>query len=346
MKKIIFTIVALVLLVSCVLYHTSTNVISAGAGTNSNEKIESVEDLAELMSFFDELDISSLSAAAASRKKNPYDSFTVTLNSTYFSFKDVSQSWEGGGSTYSSSKTDINRELIIYYTDDAVLFNAKGYSSSSSSYNRSSEGDYNESSFASTIAFDLQVLCMDDDYYVNFKNYSYASEGEFVQIKSKYTYQWIELPEEFALSLLDLDGSSSSMLTSLLADIVDADYVDDDETVFSLDEGDFDDIAEELEKDPMLDFEYGTSDLKVDLSSPATPHVSWVLNYDYDSSEDDDNDNDNSNGNYYSAKQVIDISEDIAFRNIDNTVISFNDDIVTKTVKDEKGYKKLFNIED
>ena len=360
MKKIILTLVALVLLVSCVLYHVQTNGISAGSGTSSNEKIESVEDLAELLGFLNEFDINSLSLndsdllssslsasekSASKRKGGSYDSFTVTLNSTYYYFHDTSSSWEGG-SSYSSSKTDVNRELVIYYTEDAVLFNSKGYSSSSSNRSSSGNGEYDSSSSASTTAFNVQVLYMDGDFFVNFKNYSYASDTSCAQIKNKYTYQWIEMPEEYAIGLINFSSDSVTSLSDILFDIVDTDYVDEDEKIFSLDESDFEDIAEDLEKTPFIDFEYATSDLKVDLSSPSTPHVSWVCNYDYDSSEDDDNDNDNSYGNYYSAKQTVDISEDIAFRNIDNTVISFNDDIVTKTVKDEKGYKKLFNIED
>ena len=328
LKKIIFTAISVVLLISCFLFTSKSSGLVAGADLDTNERIESVEDLEELVSSF---------------SGKPQDSFTMTVSSKYYSSKD------SGPSSESNSMT---REMTVYYTEDSILYDVNGIINKKNRYKDLIDEEPVAVTSNTVFSFDLQLLISEDAAFVNFKNYSYAynltgpgSYGEIyesknMQLKSKNTNKWIEIPENVLLNntllseAVEVDFFSS--MSYVLELIVEAEYADDNETIIYLDANDLLDMEEDLGMTPSFDLENTACDFKIDLSSPSTPHIYFM--YDYSDSRKVSDDT--------RISTDISFTHDVSISNIDNTVVDFDDDVVEKTVEDDNDFKKLFLIEE
>ncbi len=325
MKKIILAVLSFALLISCFLFDSKNSGIAAGAGLDENQKIESVEELAEFMEFLGGPD---------------GESCTVTLNSTLDTY-----------TRYSSSEQTaqtLNRELTVYLTEDAILYDAKGYINEKRKYKTVIDENKTLVTDENAILFDIQVLCIDDECFVNIRNLSYthslngpssfleeAYETRNMQIKSKNTYQWIEMPFDYVEGIINYESFSSvEVLSKMLNCIVETEYVDEDENIISLDERDFLDMAKEFSLP--IEFKDADSDLKIDVSSPTIPYMSWTYDYSTEVKLPDDT----------SVTTSITMSEEMSVKNIDNTEIEFDDDVVSKIVEDDDDFEKLFLIEE
>ena len=57
MKKIILTALSFILVISCFVFHAQTEGLMAGAGSGVNERVENVEDLADVLLLFSNAEV-------------------------------------------------------------------------------------------------------------------------------------------------------------------------------------------------------------------------------------------------------------------------------------------------
>ena len=65
-----------------------------------------------------------------------------------------------------------------------------------------------------TFDFDMQILRIGKRVYVNFKEFSYATETGSRQIKFANIDKWIEMPYEIVQDLIDVDAQNREVLNS------------------------------------------------------------------------------------------------------------------------------------
>lgn len=353
MKKIVLLSVSLILAISCLICATTANnTVIAGMGMGTNEKIEDADALNELFGCLlgenaeDEALVGDQSVQKwnllSSKNKNDdfihllggnskYTSATITVNS----YAQSSYDNDNG----KSSQT-LSRELTVYMTEDATFYETRGHIVQNVIEHT---GDNSErESFESrkthyTFDFDMSILVLDKETaYVSFKEFLLTTQylmtiykgdnNEFRQIKPINTNRWIEMPYEFVEEILDIDSINRELLSEfkeILGFLMEAGEISPEDTSITLNEGDFARLASHFKNTPIKPS--GPKDkieVSFNLASPTSPYIAYVI----------------SNNDYS-------ISEQITIKNINNTVINFDKDMVDIKAEDENSFDKLFIIE-
>ena len=111
MKKILLTTLAVVLLFSCLFFNPSFDgVVKAGAGNGTNEKIESAEDLAAILTY---LNYSNQKTRGVEKVEKPFDSATITQKTNF------SSSTSNSSGEIRATSQKLNRVLVIYATENS-----------------------------------------------------------------------------------------------------------------------------------------------------------------------------------------------------------------------------------
>ena len=335
LKRLILAGVSVVLLIACfVCYSAGAKPIFAGQGSGTNKKVETVEELIPVLEFLIDSDDTELlfagddtqlaSVLSSSRKKQKYESATLTISSS------MNASSSSGGN---SASQRLNKEMTVYITEDGTLYDSAG-SFMIAQTRQNSDGEL-ESNNTSMI-FDMLILQIGSKVYVNFKEFSYVTKDESFQIKHEYTNQWIKMPLDYIESIImDVDMLNRSVLGEmgmLLNYLIEEDEVDEDETLIKLDEYDLRDAAEDLSLSILS--QLSSSELKMifDLSASDAPNILYSF-YQYDSGN-------TVSGDSYSISQKV--TEQIMIQNINNTEISFDEDMADTTIRKQKDFEKLF----
>lgn len=356
MKKIVIFIVSIALFISCFAFSTKSGGIVAGAGMGTNEKVENVEELAELIEFLmqqnydDEASsnggdmISNNQGSSveylAKKSKNKYKSATVTITTALRASSSSSYPKYTGG--FRSSKQELDRELTLYFTDDGTFYKSKGY------YSVSTENDDGKIS-TETFKFDVDILVMDDETYINIREWVMSSDSYSMQIKYENINRWIEMPLYYVDGFIDLDDANREVLGEMgqfLDYLIESDEVDDSDKHISIDEYDFSKIYEDISGEEM-DIKDYELDFTCDLSSPTTPYISIVSKTDKkDTHKVPDYYNGNAQEITVNTTNKVKNSQELVISNIDNTVISFDYGSVEISVEDDDEFEDLFIIEE
>lgn len=320
----------------------------------------------------------------ASKKSNKkYTSATVTILTSVSAESSCSHPEYAGGLLTSSQS--LEREMTMFITKNGTLYHTKGTSNSrrvtrttekkkyeSYYYNndRAYDSDYYDgygteeiykdttpeyyevsvdNTYYTVFDFDMQILRIGKRVYVNFKEFSYATETESRQIKFANTDKWIEMPYEIVEDMIDVDAQNREVLNSfgeMLRYLIDSGEVDKDENYISLNEEDFVRLYEELEETPLDSSVLDEADIEFtyDLTSPSTPYITSMTSYDIVKSKEV-----SPNGRETEMVRTTNkasVSQQFIIRNINNTVLSFDRDDVTVKISGEKAYDKLFIIEE
>ena len=390
MKKIISTVISFALLISCIIFQDQSNILVAKAGTGENAKIESINDLAEFLTFFMDNDRNGANILFAdddtpvyrtlstvknnAKKSGVHESATITLTSSTSGSGNYSSS-STTSYTHSSSNREssatMDREMTIYISKDSTLYETRGNivskskSSSTQSYNDYYGSGYHinttrsSSSSETAVSFSFKVLCIDDDCYINFELWDYVESNnssneisssisisppthesyeKTMTLKPKNINTWIELPVELANDLLNINSSNSAFLSALgelISHAAEAKIIDEDERKFTMDENDIKKLLKKVEEDVSIAIDDSVIEFFVDYSCPETPYMSFYYDYYKTTSE---------NNSISTQSSVNKIS--MSIKNIDNTVIAFDDDCVDIEVEDIEELEALFNIDE
>lgn len=183
MKRIILLCVSVALLVTCLVAGTNKNAIHAGSGFGGGASIEEPEELLELLAF------------ANGDEDSEFDSATIKMEHDY--------SVSGSGNTGSES---IDAE--VYIDGEKCFYRVKRIGSE----NVSVDDVLSKISYL----FDYDLFIDEEDSYICFREFSYASKNRSLQIKSEYKGKWMELSgfiEDYvgsSVSLSELSESTSS----------------------------------------------------------------------------------------------------------------------------------------
>ena len=248
------------------------------------------------------------------KSKNEYDSATISIETNL-------------SATSSRGTQKMSRSMTIYITEDATFYRSKGQTSINISYqtvDKDSKYGSTKTEYQKTAAiFDIDILRMDDETYLYFREFSMSSNDGSMQIKNEYREKWIEMPDFFVSDIVSLDSQNRSAfytMGELIAMIMDSGDYKKSDKIIELDEGELSDLYdEELDGNTSVNF-------KMDFSSPATPMISYAIGYSEDTSGS------------------VKANETIVFSNVNNTVISFNDSCVDVEADTEKECEKLFLI--
>lgn len=341
MKRIIPVVVAVALLVtSFVLYSFSSENVVAGKSTGENLQAESVEDLIPLLSFLAGEEVDS-SVRSELDPESATVSFITSADTSYYS---SSPQYTGGIRTLDQN---INRELTVYMTEGATLYNVKG---TEKIYKESTGSDGGTKTYTLSMMFDLQVMVTSKNAYVNVKEFFCTTSEENIQIRNENTLTWIKMPISMVSQLVDLSYENENVLTSMgemVSYYLKSDEFDNQVKIHELDEFQLEDVYQQIEggKGHFDDMEV---DFKIDLSTPSTPALFCFSKIDKVHTQEVNTSTSTSGWGSSGNKQTLrvtqngNISQQIVISNIDNTEIVFDYDHVEKTVKDEKDFERLF----
>jgi len=349
MKKFILLGVSLVLLIAC-LFVGSGAKVSAGPGMGINHKVKDVEELADVLTFLlneddDDSDSELLGSKKnghnivllskdgertpikqlSSKKSNKYSSATVNIMSNLST---------SSSSEYGSSSQSLDREMTMFITKKATLYQSKGTTNNRSTRKISDD----ESTSSSTkMDFDIEILrTSGDDVYVNFKNFSCVQSSDksyySLQIKYKHSNEWIKMPYELVESLVDVDSQNRELLESfgeILDYLIDSGEIDKDDNYVSLNQADFKKMKDELESSPIEAFalEKGEVEFSYDLTASTSPYISYIMSYSEGSSR-------------------VNLSEQFVIRNINNTVVSYDKNLASIKLDDPEDLERIFDIKE
>ena len=378
MKKFILLGVSFILMISCLVVGSSTNApLPAGPGSEADYKVENVEDLADVLKFLldngtsDTSSIDSetgidhitlLSAGGekysvdllSSKGSKKYNSATINILSTAKSQSSSTNPKYTGG--VRSSSMSLDREMTMYITKDSTLYDSKGTANMAQTTEKTeydNDLDYERvvtKQYSYTLDFDMQILKAKNTAYVNFKKFMYTDNTESRQLKYSNANQWIKMPYEIVDALVSVDSQNRDILKSfgdILDYLLESGEIDEDDLYITLDEYDFSRLYEETNDTPvsLAALEDGDLEFVYNLSSPATPYISYIMDYASEDSKEIKDFYGNVTDRIHVSSSAS-ASEQFIIKNINNTVVSFDKDSVTVKVDNERQFDKLFMIEE
>ena len=251
-----------------------------------------------------------------------------------------------------SMKQNLNRELTLYICKEGTLYDTEGSLSLTKSYLDKDE----QMKFGSTyMQWDMLVYCEGDLAYMYIDQLIFSDEGESTQIKALNQGKWISIPRELASGFVDIEYENREVLGALgeLLDIlVKHEYVVPNGEAVTLTEQDFITIMEE-EGEEGGDWNDTELNFTVDMSNPTRPRLSSVAVTDTSSSR-------SVLTGYYTGGDgwpqpqytTVDVSnsskvsQEISFRNIDNTVVDFDKEKIEIKCDSVGDFEKLFIVKE
>lgn len=342
-KKIISLVVSLALLVTAIVTTSSKNATAiAGPGGGKNEKIENVQEVITALSFFlndgkesledasttvmlGSSDIGGLALALSDDLNvNGHKSATITISTRM-----DSSSTYSAPSVRRSQKATVNRTLTLYITENETYYESKG-----EFFTSYDSGDDKSTTFCK---FNMLIYVEEDTTYACFKELLMVQPSQTVQIKAENIGRWMKLPPEAFEELIDVDESNRETFASiadLLNVLISTGEITPDDKAVSIDSSDWERIVDSYEKEmPPTQFDKFDVDFDVDLSLATEPYLSIVATMD-DKQE------------YNDQKATNKATEDIriTMRNIDNTIINFDEDLISLSFDNEKDFNSVVII--
>lgn len=300
-----------------------------------------------------------------SKRKGKYKSTTVSIETNLSSVFDSTNHKLSSGVNHLEQK--ITRSMTMYITDDATFYRTKGQSfvhkdvvetkksNTSGGFNPEESREYTVyRNYVTTAVFDMDMLSFGDVSYAYFREYLVAEDSETMQIKNEYLNKWIEMPEDFLDAVVSVDSQNRSAFRTmgeLINMLIEFGEFSKGDSIVQIDEHDINRLYR-LKTEREDDYiENGSMKFKIDLTSPSTPMI--AMSADATNTKTYSASDYGYYGYYYGSSytpetgtvtQKIQASETMTFSNINNTVISFDEDQVDVFMKDEKDSEKLFLI--
>lgn len=345
-KRIVSLVISLALLITAIVTTSSKNVKAiAGPGGGKDEKVENIEEVITVLSCFlndGEYSLTDPSSAmmlstsnmgdlaqAISHELNVngHESATITISNRLNS----SSSYSGNGSHY-TQKATMTRAMTMYITEDETYYESKG------EFFVSYDGSDDEPT-TNFYKFNMLIYVEDDTTYACFRELLMVDPSQTVQIKAENIGRWVELPPEAFEELVDIDDVNREMFASiadLLNVLISIGEITTEDKSVSVNSSDWERIKNDYEDEmPSTQFEDFEVDFDVDLSLATQPYLAIVATMD---------DEQELQGQRATNKVTEDIR--ITMRNIDNTVIDFDEDMVSLVCYDEADLNSIVIIKE
>ena len=346
-KRLISLALAFACLIGCfVVSSVQGKARIAGAGDGKDTRIETLEEFAELLQYiqggngrFDYESEDMLSDASE------HTSATVRF-STNLTAESHSDNAEYTGGTI-HLKQSVNRELTLYVCEEDTFYVTSGSMTVEKVYLDEDDREQRDSQY---MQWDMQIYYSGRRAYILIDQLILATPGQSVQIKTLNRNKWIQIPAEGVSNIVDTEYENREVLSALgelMEILVEYDYTAPGEGSVNLTEEDFISILE-LEEEETDQWEDIQLDFAVDLSDPTRPWISSIAVTDSTTSQEV------ATGYYEGAyglpepqyttvnvSQKIKNSQEIFFENIDNTEISFDEDMVEIECDSMKDFEKL-----
>ena len=337
-KRFTSLIVAFVLLFSGLFFDVQTRgSVIAGAGSGVSAKVETVGEVVDILKYLmSRSDNSSDTASAilplsATLNEEAEEEDIIKRESATITFLDHQSSYSSlsyASGNYESATVKFDRELTLYITKDKTYYNSNGLYIKNTSSNGKNHSEY--------LKFDMEIYLDNGHTFVKYDEFISITDGYSVQIKPENMGKWIEVPAEAMLDIIDIDSQnrdSLSYIADLLDNFIKAGIVKRGDDGVAIDSDDF----KRFDSDNLSDklFVGGEIDFKVDLSSPRNTYIEASSHLNQEDSDD-----------YETLRNNATVEKTIKLENIDNTVIKFNKNAVSKVVKTPEDLMDLFIIKE
>ncbi len=212
-KKICVFCCSGALMITSALMSVRNDGVSAGAGSGVNEKIETIDEISELLNSFEDqltgfhapvdkggilsvscgrLGVESEQDAGKQEEKTVYKSVTVSEASSWnVSYYSTSYGMEGN-SSYESAKVKVKREMNVYISGDAVYYVSDFTAMSDYAFSKSGEDAHNDAHniYSSML---MKIYLSNDIALLRFDRFQAVSDGEAVTGTEKMLGKWINM---------------------------------------------------------------------------------------------------------------------------------------------------------
>ena len=346
-KRLISLALAFACLIGCfVVSSVQGKARIAGAGDGKDTRVETLEDFADLLQY-----IKGGNGQSVYRSEDvlsdvaEHRSATVRFSTNVTAESHSSNAKYTGGIIH--SKQSVNRELTLYICEKDTFYVSSGSMTVEKVYLDEDDREKRDSQY---MQWDMQICYSGKRAYILIDRLILASSEQSVQIKTLNRNKWIQIPSERVSDLVDIEYENREVLSALgeLIDIlVKYDYTAPGEGSVNLTEEDFISIME-LEEEEMDPWEDVRLDFAVDLSDPTRPWISSIAVTDSTTSQE-------VVTGYYeggyglpepqyttvNVSKKIKTAQEIRFENIDNTEISFDEDMVEIKCDSMEEFEKL-----
>ncbi len=361
-KRILSFVLAIILLIGCfVLNYVNNGIVTVGPGNGVDEKVDDPVKLAEVLNYLGEYKLSRGVASnnsggvvylsdtenedeiEAEVSKTKYTGATIIIT-TSLSASSSTDNPQYISNKLAESEQQVNRELTMYFTEDATYYSSNGYSTLHMKY------DGGDDKFI-YIRFDMEAYTTATSEYVKFYDLFLTTSSETVQLKATTKGRWIKVPQDTVGDLIDVDGENREVLSSfgeMVELLVKYDMVEAGSSA-RLDEGDFiSAIKQEGDKVPGL-FDDASIDFTIDLTNPTCPTISSISVVDSKKTSAITTGYDN----FFNPETVTvtifnksNIVQNITIKNINNTVINFDESRDIIEAENRTKFDNLFIIEE
>lgn len=310
MKKTLSTLVCALLIAVSVFISVDTEKVTFGAGNGVNKKIESVEEVSNLLQSFLEKDygakLTSNDDKNDETSKEKYTSATIEF--TTKAGVDANYNIEGYGRIV--QHVTMDRKMTCYFTENSAYYKTEAFIKSSSG-----EGD---KEVTQMIKLNGEVFFCDVTY-IRINEFVTSSIDNMPDMSQTYG-KWFELSREYTNQLMDVNKMNYAIMAMIGEYVEDKDKFNKSGSVYNLKEQYFKELFGDMSSTLGANINaYKNGLFKLDLTEKTKPKISLYYK--------------ETNSNIMIAEYL-----DMKISNVNNTIAEFPKDVTIYSQEDFENY--------
>ncbi len=346
-------ILAVAILISVFIVHTQfKEPVVAGAGWKPNYKVRDLEDLSEVLEFLSnqiEDDSENDSAAiernsrllslllAKDNDETKHTSAKITVDTKQSDYSSCSNHKYSGG--VKSARQSLDRQMVVYITEDATFYETRG----SCSYLRTVYEDETFKDKFTNLSWDMELANIDGEVFCKILSFTYSDNAGTMQIKGENSNKWISAPMD-CIGLLTVDAFNREFLSyfaEMLDYISEYDKIDANKKTIKINEKQWNDLIDSVGEDEGTLGKGQTLDFEINRTSASAPRFTSTTTTDISDNHEIKDWQGNITEVVYTSQQSS-VYQKMTISNIDNTIVSFDKDIVSIEVNSQEEFEELF----